>query len=139
MLKPCKCLDRKMHDKISKNAKIFAVEVKKEICSMIDKKYKLSQYTLGFHITNASICFSMLHEFTLEEFIPAITEKLQRYFYLFNLKFEDYSDYFHFDQNIWAECCHPFHTEIAIFRNDFDGEEWSRNDDKTIKSYVFSI
>ena len=59
-----------MHDKISKSAKIFAVEIKRETCSMIEKKYKPSQYTLLFHITNASICFSMLHKFTLEEFIP---------------------------------------------------------------------
>ena len=128
-----------MHDKISKSAKIFAVEIKREICSMIEKKYKPSQYTLLFHITNASICFSMLHEFTMEEFIPEITDKLQKYFYLCNLKFEDYSSYFHFDQNIWHDCCHPFHTEFFICKNDFNGEEWSRSDDRTIKPYVFSL
>ena len=124
---------------ISKSVKVFDVELKKKIRSIVETKHMSSSYTLIFYVTNAKMVFSMLHDFNLEEFIPEITEQIQRLFYFRNLKFENYSEYFHFDQNLWPECCHPYNTEFRICKDNFEGREWSRSDNRVIKSFVFSL
>ena len=105
---------------ICRSAKFFAIEIKKKICSIAEQKQKPSDYTLIFYITTAKIIFCMLHDFNLDEFMPQIIEQMQRLFRLRNLSLDKYSSHFHFDQNLWEECCHPYNTEFHFCK------EWQR-------------
>ena len=124
---------------ISRAAKVFSVELKKKISSIFDRNNLQTNYSIIFYITNVTIVFCMLHDCTLDEFMPDITEQMQRLFYLTNLRFEDWNESFHYNTQLWRECCHPFNTEFHFCKENVKEEEWTRDDEKVIKSFVLSL
>ena len=128
-----------MSNIISKPAKEFAIELKKKMHVIFESNHKsFENFTLIYHITNAKIDFTILYDFTLDTYVPSIVESIQKFFQVFGLEAE-YSLNFHYNTQVIASCCHPFYTEIYIFKKNFKGIEWSPNDSKTIKSFAFSV
>ena len=124
---------------VSLGPKLFSVELKKKISSIFNRHNLELDYSIIYYITNARIVFSILLEFNLYEFIPDITEQVERLFYLVDLCSEGWNENFHYNTLLAPASCYYLKTDFKFFNENVKEKEWALDDKRIIKSFAFSL